>query len=187
MALVPYEFDAERFSRWMAYVLRHNPSRYGLQPDRHGYIDLDAFLVIARHRYPALTPEQLRGLVDTGSHRFEIAGSRLRARYGHSIDAEPPGPAVEPPAQLYHGTEAVQLQTMLQRGLLPIDRRMIHLSETIEDALAVARRKTDQPAVLRILAREAHAQGVAFYREGKVFLARDIPPAFLAPGEVPVS
>jgi len=35
-----YEFDAERFSRWMAYVLRHNSARYGLQPDRHGYVDV---------------------------------------------------------------------------------------------------------------------------------------------------
>ena len=184
--MVPYEFDAERFSRWMAYVLRHNPGRYGLQPDRHGYIDLAAFLLIAQRRYPALTPEQVRGLVDTSSSRFEIAGSRLRARYGHSIDVEPPGPAVEPPAHLYHGTEAAHLPAILQRGLLPVDRRMIHLSETIEDALSVARRKTDQPAVLRILAHQAYAQGISFYREGKVFLAREIPPAFLAPEEVPV-
>ena len=62
--MIPYEFDAERFSRWMSYVLRHNPDRYGLQPDRHGYVDLDELLRIAQRRYPSMTPERLRALTD---------------------------------------------------------------------------------------------------------------------------
>ena len=188
MALVPYEFDAERFSRWMAYVLRHNPARYGLQPDRHGYVDLEEFFLIATRRYPSVSPEQLRSLIEAGgSGRFQIAGSRLRARYGHSIPMEPPGPPIEPPARLYHGTEAFRIEAILSEGLKPMDRRMLHLSDTIEDALAVARRKTDQPVVVRILAREAHDAGIAFYREGKVYLASAIPPAFLHREPLPLA
>ena len=104
--MIPYEFDAERFSRWMAYVLRHNPSRYGLQPDRQGFVVLEEFLRVAARRYPDLAPERLRQLIDgVGSGRFEVSGNRLRARYGHSIAADPPGPPVEPPAQLYHGAD----------------------------------------------------------------------------------
>lgn len=53
--MIPYEFDAERFSRWMAYVLRHNPARYGLSPDRHGFVDVEEFLRIAQRRYPKTT------------------------------------------------------------------------------------------------------------------------------------
>ena len=144
--MIPYEFDAERFSRWMSYVLRHNPARYGLQPDRHGYVDLDAFFLIAKRRYPSVNEEHLHSLVETGgSGRFEIAGNRLRARYGHSIPVEPTGPPVEPPQRLYHGAEAADTEAMLSKGLSPMERRMIHLSETIEDALAVARRKTGRP------------------------------------------
>ena len=179
--LVPYEFDAERFSRWMSYVLRHNPVRYGLQPDRHGYVDLDAFLLVAQQRYRDVPAEQLRSLIEgSGSGRFEITGTRLRARYGHSIAVEPAGPAVEPPPQLYHGVAPDRVETILMDGLSPMDRRMIHLSETLEDALAVARRKTEQPVVLRIHAQEAHAAGAAFYREGKVYLASQIPARFLS-------
>jgi len=183
--MIPYEFDAERFSRWMSYVLRHNPTRYGLQPDRHGYVDLEAFLLIAARRYPDVTPERLRGLVEGGASRFEIADRRLRARYGHSIPVEPSSPPVEPPERLYHGTEAERAETIRSAGLQPFDRRMVHLSDTLEDALTVAQRRTDRPVVFRIHARDAHHAGTAFYREGRVFLAAGIPAQFLSPEPVP--
>ncbi len=81
----------------MAYVLRHNPERYGLQPDRYGYVDVEEFLRIAKRRYPDLTPERLRQMVESGgSSRFELNGTQVRARYGHSIPVEPVGPPVEP-------------------------------------------------------------------------------------------
>ena len=185
--LVPYEFDAERFSRWMSYVLRHNPARYGLSPDRHGYVDLEQFFLIAKRRYPGVTDDRLRLLVEAGSAgRFEIAGSLLRARYGHSIPVEPAGPPIAPPPQLYHGTDATHAESVLTGGLAPQDRRLVHLSETIDDALAVARRKTDQPVVFRILAQDAHASGIAFYKEGRVYLAAHIPPPFLSLESLPV-
>ena len=60
-----------------------------------------------------------------------------------------------------------------------MDRRMLHLSETVADALQVARRKTDHPIVIRVQADDAHRAGIAFYREGKVYLVARIPPHFL--------
>ena len=164
----------------MSYVLRHNPDRYGLQPDRHGYVDLNAFLLTAQRRYPALTSERLRTLIEgAGAERFEIAGSRLRARYGHSIPVDPPGPPVVPPARLYHGTDASRADAILADGLRPLDRRMVHVSQTADEALSVARRKTERPVLLRIHAQEAHRQGVEFYCEGTVYLTAYIPPQFL--------
>ena len=178
--MIPYEFDAERFSRWMSYVLRHNPDRYGLQPDRHGYVDLDAFLLIAQRRYPTLTTERLHTLIaEAGAARFEIAANRVRARYGHSIPVDPPGPPVVPPARLYHGADASRADAILAEGLRPTERRMVHVSRTAEEALSIAQRKTTQPIVIAIDAQTAHRQGVAFYAEGNVYLAAAIPPQFL--------
>ena len=178
--MIPYEFDAERFSRWMSYVLRHNPDRYGLQPDRHGYVDLEEFLRIAQRRYPAVTPERLRSLIDSaGAERFEVLANRLRARYGHSIVADPPGPPVEPPAQLYYGTDAARVTTLLMEGLRPLERRMVHVSQTAEDAWRLAQRKTSQPVLIAVDAAEAHRQGVVFFRESSVYLAAAIPPQYL--------
>lgn len=184
--MIPYEFDAERLSRWMAYALRHNPMRYGLQPDRHGYVDFSAFVSIVKQRYPNVTMEQLRGLIESsGAGRFELSGERLRARYGHSIPVEPSGPTITPPARLYHGTEQGHVEHILTEGLKPRDRQLLHLSETLEDALAVAQRKTTQPAVVRIDATRAAASGVSFYREGKVYLTAQVPAIFLSLESVP--
>ncbi len=185
LQMIPYEFAAERFSRWMAYVLRHNPERYGLQIDRHGYVDFEEFRRVACGRYPSLTPERLRELItaSAGAERFEIAQGRIRARYGHSIPVEPPGPAVEPPAQLYHGIAAGSAETVRTAGLKPTDRRLLHLSETAEEALAVAQRKIEQPVIARVLAREAHEAGVVFFRESKVFLVAQVPAPFVRIGQ----
>ena len=187
----PDEFDAERFSRWIAYVLRHNPARYGLQPDQHGFVALEAFLDVARRRYPEMSSERLQAVVTTsGTERFHMDGARIRARYGHSIPVDPIGPAIEPPPSLYQGTESARTAAVLSDGLQPYDRRLLHLSGTLDEGYAVARRKTDQPAVVHIDAQAAHQAGVEFYHEGRVYLARHVPAQFLtlAPlGAVPVS
>lgn len=184
--MIPYEFDAERFSRWMSYVLRHNPARYGLQTDRHGYVDLAAFFLIARRRYPGIDPDKLRLLIEQGgTGRFEILEGRLRARYGHSIPVDPAGEPVAPPERLYHGTESARLETLLAEGLKPSDRRLVHLSQTVDEALTIARRKTDRPVLLRVLAQEAARAGVMFYHEQQVYLAPEIPARFLAVEPLP--
>ena len=185
--MIPYEFNAERFSRWMSYVLRHNPSRYGLEPDRHGFVDLDAFLDIAKHRYPDVTVARLKQLIDEGTRiRFELSERRVRARYGHSIPVEPMGDPIEPPERLYHGTEPACVDRALAEGVAPIDRRMVHLSATIDDANAVARRRTSRPVVLRIAAMEAWREGVAFYRESNVYLTARVPAPFVSVEPSPV-
>ena len=186
--MIPYEFSAERFSRWMSYVLRHNPERYGLQPDRHGFVNLDEFLQVAARRYPDLGSERIRTLIEAGgSSRFEVTGDRLRARYGHSIQVEPVGPPAEPPPFLYIGTEASASEAILAEGLKPADRSSLHLSTTFDEALTIAQRKTASPAVFRILAQEASKAGVAFFRESELFLTAHVPAQFLVREALPES
>jgi putative RNA 2'-phosphotransferase len=186
--MIPYEFSAERFSRWMSYVLRHNPERYGLQPDRYGFVDFEEFLQIASRRYPDLGADRIRALIEaSGTSRFEIAGERVRARYGHSIAVDPVGPPVEPPEALFFGTDASSADTIAAQGLIPADRRHLHLSTTPEEALTIAQRKTSNPMVFRILAQDAHKTGVAFFRESELFLTARVPPAFLVREPLPQS
>ena len=188
LGMLPYEFSAERFSRWMAYVLRHNPMRYGLTPDRHCYVDVEEFVRIARSRYPDLDPRRLQEFVETNaSSRFEVTPTHVRARYGHSIAVEPVGGPVVPPPYLYFGTEADRAPAILAGGLTPMDRRVIHLSTTIDEALAIAKRKTERPAVFRVRAQEAHEAGIAFYRESSLYLVSHVPAEFLAPEPVPAT
>jgi RNA:NAD 2'-phosphotransferase (TPT1/KptA family) len=63
---------------------------------------------------------------------------------------------------------------------------MLHLSETIDEVWSVAKRRTEHPVLFRIMAQEAHRAGIAFYHEGKVYLAPSIPPRFLSLEPLPV-
>ncbi len=178
---LPYEFNAERFSRWMAYVLRHNPERYGLQPDQHGYVDLAEFVRIAKSRYPELNPDRLRTFVaEHVASRFEVTEAQVRARYGHSISVQPVGPSMEPPEFLYFGTEVGRVEAIQSEGLRPTDRQILHLSATKDEALSIAQRKTDQPAVICIRAKAAHEAGIAFHQESALYLVPHIPAQFLS-------
>jgi RNA:NAD 2'-phosphotransferase (TPT1/KptA family) len=62
---------------------------------------------------------------------------------------------------------------------MPRDRQLVHLSETLADALSLITKKSDQPAVLRIDAAAARLAGNQFYREGKVYLTARVPAQFL--------
>lgn len=178
--MIPYEFDAERFSRWIAYVLRHNPERYGLQTDRHGYVGLQEFLTIAQRRYPGIGLDRLReALTSTGTDRFEVTTDRLRARYGHSIPVEPTGGPVTPPPALYHGTPASDREAIRAQGLKPIERRYLHLSQDAEEARAIALRKAPLVDVWQVNTEAASRAGATFYREGRIYLTGLIAPVWL--------
>jgi putative RNA 2'-phosphotransferase len=66
-------------------------------------------------------------------------------------------------------------------GLLPMARQYIHLSVDQATAIEVGRRKARNPALLRVLAGKAYADGIRFYEGNeKVWLADAVPPEFIA-------
>lgn len=74
-------------SKTIAHALRHDPYAYGLDPDEHGWVSLPALLDALRTRsWPALTATQVAALAAADAKgRYEVAGDRVRARYGHSF------------------------------------------------------------------------------------------------------
>ncbi|MEW6358739.1 MAG: NUDIX domain-containing protein [Planctomycetota bacterium] len=71
-----------------------------------------------------------------------------------------------PPDILYHGTvEEKRMDIIRSGGLRPMKRRHFHLSETLEDAQAAARRRRGKtPMVLRIHSGEMASDGIQFLR-----------------------
>ncbi len=70
-----------------------------------------------------------------------------------------------PPAVLYHGTARRFLPSIMEEGLRPMSRQYVHLSADTDMARQVGSRhdRRDPPAILRVDAAAAHADGVAFY------------------------
>lgn len=176
-----------RLSRLLSHALRHDPNRYGLTLAADGSVAVDELLAQVRRRirgWRDLSERDLERLLELpGKRRFAVADGRIRARYGHSVpDVAPPAP-VEPPGLLLHGTTADAGERILAEGLSAMQRRFVHLSVDRQTALAVARRRTQQPVILTVLAGAAHAAGVRFHPVGDdVWLCQRVPPEFLRRG-----
>ncbi|MFC1514962.1 RNA 2'-phosphotransferase [Candidatus Omnitrophota bacterium] len=169
-----------RLSKFLSYVLRHDPGKYDLRLDKHGYAELKDVLALLRERFRQFTNETLFRVVDEDEKgRFEMKDDKIRATYGHSIAVENPRESVAPPELLYHGTSPYNAEVIVSEGLKPMGRKYVHMSQNEEDARGVGSRHTADPVIVFIEAAKAYAQGTTFFREGRIFLAEFIPAAFL--------
>lgn len=172
----------DRLSRFLSLVLRHKPESVGIELDPAGFVDLDALAaaIAAQPGWPGVTTEAIRRLAQQDARRYELAGPRIRARYGHTVPIETPGTPVIPPEWLYHGVPPSSLETLRADGLRPLDRQFVHLSATRQDALAIATRHSSEALVVTVLARRASDDGVQFYHASSgIYLTRHVPPQFL--------
>jgi putative RNA 2'-phosphotransferase len=172
-----------RTSKFLSYVLRHEPGALGLTLDPGGWADLDALVERARAEGRSLSRSLIADVIAAGEKdRFTISddGTRIRANYGHSIDVDLALEPTPPPATLYHGTARSALAAIRADGLRPQSRQYVHLSSTPSEARAVGARH-GTPVVLPIDAPALHDAGHALYRStDAIWLARHVPPSFIA-------
>ena len=172
-------------SKAVARALRHTPERLGLRLDEGGWTptaELVDALRAGSPRWRSLDVAEVEDMVRRSSkRRYELAGGRIRARYGHSL----PGLVVvgepqAPPAVLFHGTSPAVVPVILTEGLRPMRRQYVHLSTDEETAAVVGRRRSRTPALLRVRAGAAARDGVRFYPGNEqTWLAEHVPSPYL--------
>jgi putative RNA 2'-phosphotransferase len=171
-----------KVSRYMSYLLRHNPEN--LQMDKHGFVSLDQLAEKIRERFQVDKSFILKIVEESDRKRFEIVEDKIRALYGHSIDIELRLEEDKIVKLLYHGTTPNAAPEILRKGLKSMKRKWVHLSPTIEIAEEVASRRTRKPAILQINAEAARRNGIKFYKaSNKVYLCRDLPPKYIRPAK----
>jgi len=171
----------ERLSRFLSFLLRHRPRDYPLSFDRQGFVAWNELKEQLQARFPDVTDEEIRGVIaDSDKKRFEIRDDKVRATYGHSFPIDLGVEVLEPPDHLYHGAARDLAETVLRQGLKPRGRTYVHLSASLEEALAVGQRRDPSPAILVVDSRAAHAGGIRFYVSGPLYLASEIPARFLS-------
>jgi putative RNA 2'-phosphotransferase len=119
-------------------------------------------------------------VIGSDKQRFELKDGRVRATYGHSVPVDLGLEPVEPPPQLYFGTARDLGQSILRIGLRPRGRQYVHLSSSVNEAIAVGKRRDSAPAVIVVDAVAAHAEGVRFFASGPLFLAEHVSSKFLS-------
>lgn len=130
--------DHRRLSKSMAYQLRHHGPSNGIQIDKAGFASMDDLARILN-----VDSSQLLAVAEhPGEPRFEIRDSNIRALYGHSLDVViDTGIKIGAPNSLFHGSSWSALDTIVRDGLAPMQRRMVHLTNIAEEAMAVGARK----------------------------------------------
>jgi len=170
-------------SKFLSYVLRHEPHAAGIALDVGGWVDVDVLLDACARRGHPLSRADLDEVVATSPKRrfaFSADGRRIRANQGHSTAVDLGYAPAEPPDLLFHGTVARLLPAIRDQGLLRMQRHHVHLSPDEATARAVGSRR-GKPVVLRIDARAMRLAGhVFFLTPNGVWLTDAVPSAFIS-------
>ena len=170
-------------SKFLSYVLRHNPSAIEIALDRDGWVTIGELVERVKQRYPDFDEAVLSEIVrEDGKRRYAVSGRQIRAQQGHSVDVRPVGMAQSPPDLLYHGTTQENWAAIQAEGTIrPMSRQHVHLSTDVKTAFQVAsRRRNKEPVVLMIRAAAMHERGHEFrLTDNQVWLTEHVPTEFV--------
>lgn len=184
--------ELDRLSRTLAGVLRHFPERFDLEVDKFGFVDLREFvnaIQAKQRRYHWLRPHHILAIIETDNKgRYEFLDGKIRATYAHSFEVELDPSHVGIPDSLYYPATEEEVDIILETGIKPSDRKRVHLSKTVGDAVNAGRVRTESPVILEVDAKAASEDGVVIQKAGKtVYLAEEIGPKFLKKMDVNLS
>lgn len=157
---------SEDRSKYLSYLLRHNPEKAGLTLDSEGWIKVSELCTATD-----FTPKELEQIAKADAKgRYTIEGwpLKIRANQGHSTEqVKLTFAKAIPPVVLYHGTHISNMPSITKKGLLPMKRHHVHLSGDFDTAMAVARRgksRASDVTVLKVDAKQMLTDGVMFYK-----------------------
>jgi len=170
-------------SKFLSYVLRHEPQAIGITLDSQGWVSIDELIQAANKSGKSFDRELIERVVESSEKkRFTLSddGKCIRAAQGHSTEAvNIEYPPRVPPEFLYHGTASRFLESIRKEGLQAQQRHHVHLSENVKTATEVGQRY-GQVKVLIIAAGLMHQQGFIFYcSENNVWLTEEVPVRFI--------
>lgn len=167
-------------SKFLSFVLRHQPDAIGITLDLEGWTDIAALIEAAANDGKQLDRDLIQAVVTTSDKkRFAVSddGLRIRAVQGHSTKSVDISYVEKlPPEFLYHGTATRFMESINKDGLLPGARQYVNLSQDEQTALAVGQRH-GKPLILKIKALLMHEQGFKFFQaENGVWLTNSVLP-----------
>lgn len=170
-------------SKFLSYVLRHEPEAIGVKLDEQGWASVDELVRQAAISGQYLDEALVEEVVQTSDKkRFTLSedGLRIRAAQGHSITSvNIDHIEAVPPVVLYHGTAARSLASIRREGLRAGTRHHVHLSSDEATALRVGARH-GKPVILLVRADRMHATGFKFFQSyNGIWLTASVPPQFL--------
>ena len=177
--------EMDKVGRTMAGILRHFPERFELEMDEQGFVSLREMVSGMRdnnRRMHWLRTHHVIALVESDPKgRYQVSGDSVRATYGHTLELDLRHPSDNIPEELYYPATPDESDIILEIGIIPADRRMVHLSKTYEDAFSAGSVRVDDPVILAVDTVKARADGIEIGRAARtVYLCKQIPPEYLS-------
>jgi putative RNA 2'-phosphotransferase len=167
-------------SKFLSYVLRHAPQEAGLRLDENGWTEFEILKQAVKAKFGVEDSDLLRVIAENPKKRFTLDGDRIRAAQGHSVDVELALKPVTPPSVLFHGTTLENWSLIANSGLQKMERTHVHLSQEIDTAKAVAKRRKGPHVLLAIDSSTMFSKGHHFFlSDNGVWLSEHVPPQFL--------
>ena len=174
-----------KLSRYISYLLRHNPGDLDLKMDSNGWVSCKELIDKIHKQGKYIINIDILKLIVKEDEKQRYAFSKdekcIRANQGHSIDVNMEYTPVIPPDILYHGTDAKFVRNIMESGgLSPMTRQYVHLSQDVNTALGVALRHGNTPIIFHLNAKKMYEDGIKFYKsENNVYLCEHIPQYYL--------
>lgn len=167
-------------SKYLSFVLRHQPSSIGLSLDEHGWAKVSELIEkTTQFELDEITLKLVAETNDKQRFAMDNMQGKIRANQGHSIKVNLGFACVTPPEILIHGTAERFIASIKQQGLTKQNRHHVHLSESSEVAEAVGSRY-GKPVLLEINTKEMLDEGFKFYRSSNnVWLVESVPARFI--------
>lgn len=180
----PSTKNIKNFSKYLSYLLRHNPDSIGLDMDSEGWVNVDS--LISRITDYKVNLDVLKYIVSTDNkQRYSFNNcsfTKIRANQGHSYTkVNIPFDKYKPLGVLYHGTSEDVIDDIFSSGgLKPMSRLYVHLSRDKETAIKVGKRHGNVK-LLEIDAESMFKDGYEFYISTNfVILIKEVPSKYLS-------
>ena len=178
----------QKISKFLCYILRHNPESIGVKLDLNGWAVIDDLIdkintSKTSNKGLTINHDLLHEIVKTDDKaRYSISedGKNVRANQGHSIEINLMLDDAVPPSFLFHGTSRKNIKSISILGLTKKNRHHVHLSSSKDNALKVAARRHN-PIILTIRSGEMSSNGFKFYiSKNGVWLTERVPSKYIA-------
>ncbi|MFC1839680.1 RNA 2'-phosphotransferase [Thermodesulfobacteriota bacterium] len=169
-------------SRFMTYILGHNPDEFGLVPDRDGFITFKE-LLWALHEEPDWSYVRQSSinevLLSEDRVSFEVKDKSIRSlagnrqfNIGHPVEDIPPVIYIPVRRKAHH--------TVFEKGLPWSDDKPYVFSMHRDMAERIGKRRDSKPVILEVMSAKAMKEGIQFYSFGKLFLSMELPSRYIA-------
>ena len=172
------DFEVEKLGRTMAAVLRHG--KFGLEMNPQGFVDMRDIVDVVKEHNPRMKWLRIRHVealaVTDPKGRYQVRGRMVRATYGHTIKVDLALPTDRVPKFLYYPVSGDVCDDVLEDGIFPTDRAMVHLSSTYGLAVSAGKIHYDDPVVLEVDTEMCSEMGHPVGRAAKtVYLVDEVP------------